>query len=158
MPMFDSLGAAISSNVSPVLDNLGKTILPALSGALGDIQSFLAPITEKFNEWAAAVKGFQLPKEIKPGSPTPMELGLRGVGDALISLPKLGDALGPMPAASSMSALATGGAGAVSNSNSTTFGNISISINGGSGNPQDIGKEVDRRIRELFRQAQSGRR
>lgn len=132
IPIFQALGDLLSAVVGVAVTALAglwqNVLLPALQTVGAWIQDNLGPILEKFNTWLGnvsagvggvegAVKsvigwlqglaeklgGLELPAWLTPGSPTPFEIGLRGIGSAARQLartefPQLGGSLTALPA------------------------------------------------------------
>lgn len=65
-------------------------VLEKLGQALEWIKGVLKSLTDTFNGWTSAVANFKLPAILTPGSPTPMELGLRGILGAMTELNQAG--------------------------------------------------------------------
>ena len=61
-----------------ILDPM-KKVFDGIATAIGDVVEFIKDLTEK-------IKNIELPDWLTPGSPTPFELGLRGIGDAMRTL------------------------------------------------------------------------
>lgn len=61
-----------------ILDPM-KKVFDDIATAIGDVVEFIKDLTEK-------IKNIELPDWLTPGSPTPFELGLRGIGDAMRAL------------------------------------------------------------------------
>ena len=81
--------------LSDVLDKLGK--------ALEWIKGVIDGLINTFNGWTQAVQNFKLPAVLTPGSPTPMEMGLRGILGAMnelngAGLPNFGQITSPQMA------------------------------------------------------------
>lgn len=96
--------ATAASAVLGFVDKV-KSAMSGVSDAIGGVLGWVQKLIEKLG-------GIELPKWMTPGSPTPWELGLRGVADALnevntAQLSQLGAGLGGIPAP----ALADAGAG-----------------------------------------------
>lgn len=176
MPVWQALADLLSTAVTLALTALAgiweKTLLPALKNAGTWISGTFGPILENFKGWLDKVAGgaegisgaiekvvgwiqnlteklgsIQLPDWMTPGSPTPWELGLRGIADALnevsgAQLPQLGAGMGGLPTP------ALAGAGAMAGG-----GEISINFNGNMtlDNPQrvrDLAEEISRVLGE----------
>lgn len=146
LPALQKAGAWISDTFGPVLETfvgwLGKVTGGAegISSAFEKVIGWVQSLTEK-------LKTIELPKWMTPGSPTPWELGLRGIADALnevsgAQLPQLGAGMGGLPTP------ALAGAGAMAGG-----GGISINFNGNMtlDNPQrvrDLAEEISRVLGE----------
>jgi hypothetical protein len=86
-------------------------VMRAVADAVQAVRSAIDLVVDGFNkmkEVAADVEE-SLPDWLVPGSPTPLELGLRGIAAAAKSLPSLG--LPAMPGGLGGAGLATGGGG-----------------------------------------------
>lgn len=99
MPVFTRVASVISSTLQPVLSTvasvLNATVGPALSGAarfastlsssLGGISGVISTVIGWLNSLAKTLSNLpaHLPSWMKPGSPTPLEMGLRGISDAM---------------------------------------------------------------------------
>lgn len=109
-PAFRTVWAFIVDNLKPILEDLvdfwentlgpkitavKEAVLDKLPGIFQSIRDAIGWVIDKIGEAAAALSNFQLPWWLTPGSPTPFELGLRGVADALaqvraLTLPAFG--------------------------------------------------------------------
>jgi len=80
--------------VIPPLESLANFILPTIEGALDGVAGAVEKVTGWFDKLTDKAKNFKMPSILTPGSPTPFELGLRGINSALqemnnIELPEL---------------------------------------------------------------------
>jgi len=128
MPLFEALGEVIGATLVKAGEALAglweNVLLPAILTAGEWMRDTLGPILDKFVEWLNKVTGgaegvrdaiksvtdwlgdlagtigeMKLPDWLTPGSPTPFEIGLRGIGSAMedlarIRVPELSTALG----------------------------------------------------------------
>lgn len=78
LPAFQALDSFLRPFLTDVLDKLGK--------ALEWIKGVIDGLVTTFTGWTTAVQNFKLPAVLTPGSPTPMELGLRGILGAMTEL------------------------------------------------------------------------
>jgi phage-related protein len=112
IPLLKVLGDVLSATVGKAVEALAalweNILWPALKKAGGWISDTLGPILKNFTSWLGDVTGgvegitsaiqdaikwlsdladtiskLSLPDWLTPGSPTPWEIGLRGIGDAL---------------------------------------------------------------------------
>jgi hypothetical protein len=85
---------AISEALGTLAGNVTETVMPALKKfwtwitekfqkALDGIKDVVQAITETINNWIEIIKDLELPDWMKPGSPTPLELGLRGINEEM---------------------------------------------------------------------------
>jgi hypothetical protein len=84
--LWDWLGkvaAIIGEKLQPVFDWLADKALPAIAGALGAVSKAVKDLIDHFKNVADAINNLSLPDWLMPGSPTPFELGLRGIADAM---------------------------------------------------------------------------
>lgn len=108
-PMLDALWTFIKDNVSPTV-----TALKEAFKSLGDSIDWLTGMVQTL---ADALHGLKIPDALTPGSPTPFEIGLRGISSALTevtgkmkTLDSVNRAL--VPVGSAVSDVASGTAGA----------------------------------------------
>lgn len=91
-PAFAAVGSTVDESVMPTLNKLGESILPVLKKGLDLVTDAIKKATDFFNGLANAVKKFELPDVLKPGSPPPMAIALRDVADsALLASKNIGD-------------------------------------------------------------------
>lgn len=149
IPLLAALGNVLSAVVGKAVEGLAalwsNILLPKLQEAGGWIDKTLGPILSDFTAWLSDVTGgvdgitsalqiaikwlhdlassigqLKLPDWLTPGSPTPWEIGLRGIGDALKSEvnPQVKALLGELtlaPPASPSQILAGGGGTTITN-------------------------------------------
>jgi len=154
IPLLKVLGDVLSATVGKAVEALAalweNILWPALKKAGGWISDTLGPILQKFTGWLGDVTGgvegitgairdaikwlsdladsiskLSLPDWLTPGSPTPWEIGLRGIGDALKTevnpqIDSLFQTLTVAPPASAQQLLA-GGGGTTAIDNSRTL-------------------------------------
>lgn len=117
-----------------------------LANAIEAVDNFIDGVKEKFQRFGETISGLddKLPDWLTPGSPTPLEIGLRGLNDAINSLPDLSTRF-------DINAPALAGAGAGGLGGNTTI----VNIDGVSAMSQG-GDSADEAIRltvQLLRQA-----
>lgn len=93
----EALAGAWQNILLPALTELDKFLRPFLTdvldklgAALEWIKGVIDGLVTTFNGWTTAVQNFKLPAVLTPGSPTPMELGLRGILGAMTDLNRAG--------------------------------------------------------------------
>lgn len=89
--------------------------------------------------------GDKLPDWLIPGSPTPFEIGLRGIGEAIAAMPQLDVGLNANTQAPSLAGAVAGGGG---------FGDVNITIPGAQ-DPAATAQLVRREIEQLWQQARA---
>lgn len=135
-PAFQTVADVISTVLQPVMDTAGKfitgTFLPILSkvsdfigvtlaGAFDGLSKAISYVVGRIDSMIALLATVHLPPWLTPGSPTPFEVGLVGIGDAMktltnVRLPRLSAELDINPRQMSpLLATATGSTPAVSN-------------------------------------------
>jgi len=117
-------------------------LVEAFKRGLDNLRSVVQWVRDRLNELQDAFSRLTLPDWLTPGSPTPFELGLRGIGDALDHLPDLTAQLSVGAAAAPM-AMAGAGVGAGTVQIANYFGPGSVRSD------DDI-EEIARRIEELL--------
>jgi len=114
---FKMLGE-ITEKVMQIISKEVTSKLDTAKGAFSGIISKIKDLIKFFKDLAAAAANFKLPPLLTPGSPTPFEMGLRGINDAMKeinqkSLPAFTGGFGGMNMASEFPApaMATAGMG-----------------------------------------------
>ena len=145
LPALQTVANFISGKLSPVFqaisDFLGKVFAPVLSVVSGWIDKVKAAFNGLSNaiqsviSWienlAAQINNLQLPDWLTPGSPTPFELGLRGINKELKSLS--GMSLPEFQAALDIAQPTSGALGAAANISNINY-NLTINEAGTRGN------------------------
>jgi TP901 family phage tail tape measure protein len=91
-PALDALVGFVGEHVNPVLEDLGGW-LDTVTGGFDGIRDAAGWVIGRLGELADAIRNLpDLPDVFTPGSPTPFEIGLRGIADALVTVtPKVDD-------------------------------------------------------------------
>jgi phage-related protein len=126
IPIFKSLVDFISQQVGPKVKWL-TGLAEKLEGAFKKVKDVLKGVVDRLKELARKINelGDKLPDWMTPGSPTPLELGLRGINDAMRQLSRV--EVPRMSAALQMAAPVGMLAGPVSN----TTTNFNMTVNTG---------------------------
>lgn len=107
LPIFKTFGNFLSTTLSPVIESLSGFMSGAwhdafegISAVIGDVIGFIEDLTEALNN-------IKLPDWMTPGSPTPWEIGLKGISKAMselvgAQLPSMSAELNAMAAPSAM--------------------------------------------------------
>ena len=82
LPIFADIGETVDTKVGPPMNKLANDILPALTEGLTTVVKWIKDATGFFNSLASAVKNFQLPDVLTPGSPPPMALALQDIASS----------------------------------------------------------------------------
>jgi hypothetical protein len=103
MPVFRALAAFWQTTLRPIVQAIAQWIGEKVVGAFKSLTSTLKTVTGWLDTIADALNNMTLPDWMTPGSPTPWEIGLLGVNDALkalssMSLPALSSSMALMPA------------------------------------------------------------
>jgi hypothetical protein len=109
-PAFAAIAAFWTGTVIPIIQNLSAWFLEHLTPALATVGGWIQDIIGWFNDLTESIQNIKLPDWLEPGSPTPFELGLRGIADAMSELIR-----GELPAFSAQMNLLPEGAGAQGN-------------------------------------------
>ena len=91
LPIFDSVATTIKNDLQPPLEFLANTVLAGLTTAFEGIKQAITAVKSAVSGLIAKLKQLELPAVFTPGSPTPFEMGLRGINKALGSFNKLLD-------------------------------------------------------------------
>jgi hypothetical protein len=86
MPIFEEIGNFLADTLTGVIDKIVSGPLGELSGAFGDIADAIQEAIDWIDDLADSLGKIKLPGWMTPGSPTPWEIGLRGIGSALSDL------------------------------------------------------------------------
>ena len=86
MPGLRSLWEWIDKHIMPTLTKFAQWMSEKVSPAIHGIGSAISSLIGWLNNLASRINSIQLPDWMTPGSPTPWENGLRGVGSALQTL------------------------------------------------------------------------
>ena len=104
LPAIQAVGQWISDNLVPIFESIGDTVNDQVMPVLEPFAAFLKNVLAKAFEWVTeaiqaaigwigdlteALSNIQLPDALTPGSPTPFELGLRGINEQLSRMAKL---------------------------------------------------------------------
>jgi len=133
LPIFRDVWDFITEHLGPILEWLGDTVLAALSDTLEDVKLALGWVADKLGMVKEALSRIQLPDWLTPGSPTPFELGIRGIANAVqelgsIALPTLTTELKVQQM--TMPAVPVSAGNAAASTSQTTY-HIEVNIPGG---------------------------
>lgn len=85
IPIFNTLITFISNTLSPIVSGIaGK--FDSVGSSIGGISGAVQGAINWLNNLAGAIGGIHLPSWLSPGSPTPFELGLRGIANEMRQL------------------------------------------------------------------------
>lgn len=157
----ESLMARAREAIQPALDGI--------SGAFGAIKGAIDSAVEAVRRFIDAAANISVPDILTPGSPTPFELGIRGISAALNeaatgALPRFSAEAAALPAgaAQPLAAPAGGGSGGRGGDTYTYTITIPITYSGGVGRDLEFERRVEavveRALREVGRTADMRRR
>jgi hypothetical protein len=89
LPVFQKVADFVKENIGPVLEQLGNAILPPIQGAFEGISGAIETVVGWLGDLAERIRNIELPDWLTPGSPTPFEIGLRGIGEAMRELSRV---------------------------------------------------------------------
>lgn len=92
-PIFQAIGDYIAVTLQPVFDTLGKFLTSNLTPAFEGIGKAIEKVVDWIKDLTKRLKEIKLPDWMTPGSPTPWEIGLVGIGDAMQAVNKQVDEL-----------------------------------------------------------------
>jgi phage-related protein len=81
-PAFKSIGDYLSATFGPILTSVTKW-LGDITGGFNGVSGAVDFVVGKLHEFADGVSNLKLPSWLTPGSPTPWEIALYGIGKAL---------------------------------------------------------------------------
>jgi len=90
IPAFQEVASTAQGVLGPIIEWLAENVIPPLSAAFAAIGSAIQDVIGFINGLTNAINNIELPDWLQPGSPTPFELGLRGITDALATLNRQG--------------------------------------------------------------------
>lgn len=85
-PIFRTIGEYISNTFQPIIEYLASFISSNLEPAFNGIVSAIQTAVTWITNLASSINNLTLPAWLTPGSPTPWELGLIGINDAMHDL------------------------------------------------------------------------
>lgn len=86
IPAFKAVAEVVSAVLGPPLQWLKENVLEPLWNSFKKIGDVIGSVIGFLQDLAASISNLQLPDWLTPGSPTPFELGLAGIGRALSEL------------------------------------------------------------------------
>jgi TP901 family phage tail tape measure protein len=107
LPALQAVGGFIADTLGPVWDTLNEKFgiaesatktyedaIDSLHKTFEKIREILGGVTEKIKSLTESVKNFKLPDILTPGSPTPFELALIGIAEAMDEITKKSETFG----------------------------------------------------------------
>lgn len=82
----EQAGKFFSEKLVPGIKAFAEWLGPKLQGPMDKVREAVQWLIDKINALKDALSGLRLPKDFEPGSPTPFEIGLRGIGGAMSNL------------------------------------------------------------------------
>lgn len=148
-PVFQAIGSYMANVFGPIIIGIGGFIRNYLIPAFHGIASAIASVVSWLRSMAGYLNNLALPDWLTPGSPTPWEIGLVGINNAMQELnqhlPRLSNNLNFAPALTPATAQGASGV----KTNTTNNQNMTINIAATVRSQQDIdylAQEVARRI------------
>jgi len=144
-PVFEALSKFLSDTLMPALSSLYNDFLLAIKGVFEDISGAISGATTMLNDLATAIANLKLPDWLTPGSPTPFELGLRGISAALSEV--AGQAMPALTASLNVGSapLMAAGGGAGAGAGGTWNGNLIVQ---GASDPQETARAVVQHLQD----------
>jgi hypothetical protein len=87
-PIFQAIGEYIAVTLQPVFDTLSSFLTKNLTPAFDGISKAIGKVVDWIKDLTKKLKEIKLPAWMTPGSPTPWEVGLVGISDAMADLNK----------------------------------------------------------------------
>lgn len=82
IPTFQRIGDYLSATFGPILEKVTGW-LDKVTGGFGGVSGAVETVIGWINDFADKISNLKLPDWLTPGSPTPLEIGLLGIGSAL---------------------------------------------------------------------------
>lgn len=82
-PVFTALSTMFTSEVGPALGDFKTNILDGMVSAFIGIKDAVDDLIDWLDSLKQALAAIRIPNNLTPGSPTPFEMGLRGISSAL---------------------------------------------------------------------------
>jgi hypothetical protein len=139
----------VENKLMPVLEPVGAFFKDVFVKALEAVKKIIEGVTQAIRRLIDALNDVELPSALTPGSPTPFEMGLRGIHKALtdinrLSLPKFASGLQFNPAMASM--LGAGSSSTVSGDTwNLHIGNLKMENAGPQTTLQDVRNYLNKR-------------
>lgn len=111
LPALRTVWEFVRDKIIPIFDGMSSSV-GGISGVIEDVIGWLEGLAEKFNNLAD-----NIPSWLIPGSPTPFEIGLRGVASAMQQTSRAGEMMGSSLAMRGLVGVAAGSANATVNQN-----------------------------------------
>jgi len=89
LPIFREIADFVRQNIGPAFEQLAERVLPPIRVAFEGISGAISDVVGWLRDLASNIGSIELPDWLTPGSPTPFELGLRGIGDAMRRLTQM---------------------------------------------------------------------
>lgn len=89
IPVFERVAKIVTETLGPPLQWLADTLLPPIRDAFDRIKDAISAVIDWINKMADAIRNIDLPDWLTPGSATPFEAGLRGIGQAMHDLARM---------------------------------------------------------------------
>lgn len=86
LPALTAAWEFINANIVPLFSALATETLPKVGSAFEGISTAIGNVTQFLSGLAKDISSLKLPEWLQPGSPTPFEMGLVGIGTALQAL------------------------------------------------------------------------
>ncbi len=89
LPIFEGVKNYISDNLGPAVKWLAEAVFTGLKVAIEGVKGVLNWFYDKLQALKDLIASIQLPDFLNPGSPTPLELGIIGINNALKEMNQL---------------------------------------------------------------------
>lgn len=83
LPIFKDIVEYVKNDLGNALTWLKDDIIEPLKDGFERLKEIIQKVTEKIKDLADRIRGIKIPSALQPGSPTPFEIGLLGIGSAM---------------------------------------------------------------------------
>lgn len=148
VPALKKFWSWLSEKLGPTIEKVGNWMRNTFTPAIKGVGDAIKGVIDWIGRMADKLSNLSLPKWLTPGSPTPWEIGLWGIKDALnavgsTGLPRLKTGLDILPEPALGLAGAGGQGSAFGGSNvrqSVSIGNISVHVPGSNVSPRETAR------------------
>jgi TP901 family phage tail tape measure protein len=86
IPIFEEVVMWIGEKLGPIMEWLNENVIQPLIQGFGGIVDVVGEVVGWIGDLADKIRNIELPAWLQPGSPTPFEIGLRGIASAMKEL------------------------------------------------------------------------
>lgn len=136
LPAMRKVWDFLKNYLQPAFQFINNNVFVPFENGLKEVAAMLIRAKDKINELASSLNNVRLPSWLQPGSPTPFELGLRGIAGALTqvagaAMPALTSALSISPSVTPTTMPVLGGRVALPMTTAGGNGGVTVNVQTG---------------------------